>query len=180
MNTLSRNKVPGKRGIKNMKIQIAFLLVLLLFSRCKNRYTEPGTQSLVQETGYLMIDGSGYYSLQMNDIDISFFKEHLKRVKEVHGFQFDINIDSIAQLHLHYDTLVDLNKQEKGFPPPYIFKRITPIKIVYSADSATQSYLKDNVSLPIRFDKGEFTFIYKAGGVKVIKIMPLKEENGKN
>ncbi len=175
MNILTRRKVAGKPAIKNRKAGISFLLVLLIFSQCKYRAGGSDKDAVEEENGYLMEDGSGYYFLKVNNADASSFKDNFMNGKDVTGFKFTFNSDSIDLLPLHYDTLVDLNKQEKGFPSAYVYKRIAPVKIVYSADSITEPYLKGMLSFPIRFDKGEFTLVYKPAGVKVIKITPVEK-----
>lgn len=176
MNILIRRKVAGNLAIKNRKVGISILLVLLIFSQCKYRAGGSDTQAPEEENGYLMEDGSGYYFLQIDNTDASSFMDNFINGKEVTGFKFKFNNDSMDRLPLHYDTLIDLNKQEKGFPAAYIYKRLAPVKIVYSADSVIEPYLKGKLSLPIKFDKGEFTLVYKPAGVKVIKITPVEKK----
>ncbi|QHS58373.1 hypothetical protein [Chitinophaga agri] len=175
MNTFFQMKVSGKRAIKSIKTCITIILSLLSFSQCNLGSEGAETNGEVEETGYLMMDGSGYYFIRMDNAGAHSYKETLAARKDVTGFKFEFDVDSMKKIGLHYDTLTDLHKQQRGFPSIYVLKMTSPIKIVYSTDSVVAPYLKNKVSLPITFDKGEFTLVY-TGGMKVSKIIPLQKD----
>lgn len=166
MNTIEQKMELVKMDI--IRCLLFFLGVFPALASCKeNTKPQNGT---IEHHGYLITSGSGYYFIPLKST--TNYRKDFRHIKSIRGFKININEDSLLKLDIKFDTIIDLNKLEKGFTSAYYIKTITPVKLLFAQKDLIRNDSLEKFSLSIRFDKTEIEIKYSIEEINVLKLQP--------